>query len=144
MYSAMAISKASVKPGVRVLEGVKISGDPHVPRGTITFRAFLDDPSCVSIPWRAPPPSVKNHLPFPHRTDEKTSNTSILNRTSSNDPALTALAPGYMAPAHGRIAEFGFTQPAWFPAQIHISTPDEIRLWWYNMGCVMDAKRLTV
>jgi len=141
MYAAMSISTSSVKPGVRVLVGTKISGDNHVPRGQVSFRAFLDDPGCVPIPWRAPPPAFRNHLPYPHRTDEKTSNSSMLGYTSSND---NHVEPGFIAPAHGRIAEAGFVDATWFPAQMHISSVDEFRLWWRDMGAVAVGHRLTI
>ena len=121
MYDLGIIDRdAAVGVGRRIIEGVKLTGDPNVPRGQVSWRAFVDDPSRRARPWSPPLDGCRNHTPWP----------------------LDSSAPGLIIPAHGRVAGEGFVQPGWTPAQVCILSVDEIRVLWFGMAKCSVAKRI--
>lgn len=130
MYDHMRIDRrAAQRVGARVLEGIKVLGDPNIPRGQITWRAFIDDPDRSGVRWRAPPPGYRTHTPWPLRAPHNVDLTDVR-------------SPGLVLPAHGRVAGEGFVGPGWAPALACISSVDELQIWWQPMYKVSVAKKL--
>jgi len=130
MYEHTRISRRSAaRIGARVLEGIKVLGDPNIPRGQVTWRAFIDDPGRSAVPWRPPPDGFRKHTPWPLRPP-----TAV----SSQDER----SPGLVLPAHGRVAGEGFVGPGWATALACVSSIDEIQIWWQPMYKISIAKKL--
>ncbi|CDR99065.1 uncharacterized protein SPSC_05458 [Sporisorium scitamineum] len=130
MYEQTRISRRSAaRVGARVLEAVKVLGDPNIPRGQVTWRAFIDDPGRSAVAWRSPPEGFRRHTPWPLRPPHA---------VSSQDER----SPGLVLPAHGRVAEEGFVGPGWATALACISSIDEILIWWQPMYKISIAKKL--
>ncbi|SPO32412.1 uncharacterized protein UTRI_02969 [Ustilago trichophora] len=130
MYEQTRINRHSAaRVGARVLEAVKVLGDPNIPRGQVTWRAFIDDPGRSAVAWRPPPEGYLKHTPWPLRPNHAV--------TSQDERS-----PGLVLPAHGRVAEEGFVDAGWATALACISSIDEIQLWWQPMYKISVAKRL--
>jgi hypothetical protein len=102
IYHDTQIQRAAVRVGVRVVEAIKVTGDLHIPRGQLSFRAFVDDPARVATPWCAPPPTVRCHTPWPYRAP-----------AAPGSSQETERSPGLACPGHGRLADEGFLFPGW-------------------------------
>jgi hypothetical protein len=125
-----------IKPGCRVIEGVKCSGDANVPRGTISFRAFSrgqDQDSCIA--YFAPSGSSSrwaNFPPWDGRGVRRGSNQQY-------DPS-----PGRILDyGTGRLAMEGFVGAGcWKRCSVKITSADEIHVYWEALRKVAVAKRL--
>ncbi|CAD6929853.1 unnamed protein product [Tilletia controversa] len=117
MYVDQLIDRSAVRPGARVVEATKVTGDPNVPRGQVTWRAFVSDPRVRRRAWSPPKAGYRNHLPWPF------------------------VEMGLVAVAHGRVAGEGFAGAAWASAMVLIA-PHEIRVWWQPMMKFAVARKL--
>ncbi|TKY85968.1 hypothetical protein EX895_004793 [Sporisorium graminicola] len=130
MYEQTRISRRSAaRVGARVLEAVKVLGDPNIPRGQVTWRAFIDDPGRSAVAWRPPPEGFRRHTPWPLRPPHA---------VSGQDER----SPGLVLPAHGRVAGDGFVGAGWATALACVSSIDEIQIWWQPMYKISIAKKL--
>ena len=124
-----------VRPGCRVIEGVKCSGDANVPRGTISFRAFSrgqHDDHCLT--YYSPGPQWANFPPW--------NGSSALHRSASSGRNAS---PGRILDcATGRLAIEGFVNAgSWKRCSVKITSADEIQIYWGALRKVAVAKRLT-
>lgn len=127
---------AFIKPGCRVIEGVKCSGDANVPRGTVSFRAFSrgqDQDDCIAFT----PPGLywANQPPWDGRG---------VNRTYSQQSKELQHPGRILDCATGRLAIEGFVNAGtWKRCSVKITSSNEIHVYWEALRKVAVAKRLT-
>jgi hypothetical protein len=124
-----------IRPGCRVIEGIKCSGDANIPRGTISFRAFSrgqDRDTCIAY---YPPDSSRwaNFPPWDGRGVRRWTGQRA-------DPF-----PGRILDCGtGRLAREGFVNAGcWKRCSVKITSADELHVYWEALRKVAVAKRLT-
>lgn len=138
-----------IRPGCRVIEGVKCSGDANVPRGTISFRAYSrgqDQDSCIA--YYPPPSQFANFPPWDGRgITKRFSNTITVQQHQhhQHQQQNSNNTPGRILDcATGRLAMEGFVNAGcWKRCSIKITSTDEIHVYWEALRKVAVAKRLT-
>ncbi|UZJ53012.1 hypothetical protein CBS101457_002332 [Exobasidium rhododendri] len=124
-----------IRPGCRVIEGVKCSGDANVPRGSISFRAFSegqDQDSCLS--YFSPGSQWSNFPPWDGQGADYHSGRNA--RVQSPGRVLRC--------ATGRLAMEGFVNAgSWKRCSVKITSADEIHVYWEALRKVAVCKRLT-
>lgn len=137
-----------IRPGCRVVEGVKCTGDVNVPRGAITFRVFSRGKTQdIRTEYSPPPTHVGAYSPW---------NGSLLNAVSHTVPMLDhspdsqaedrLRIPGrILKHGMGRVAREGFVNAGTFtPCSMMITSPDELQLHWHEpFRTIANAKRVT-
>jgi len=130
-----------IKPGCRIIEGVKCSGDANVPRGTISFRAYSrgqhqDD--CLS--YYPTDSRWANFQPWDGKgvDQQGNSNTSRINHSLQQTPGRI------LDCATGRLAMEGFVNAGcWKRCSVKITSADEVQVYWEALRKVAVCKRLT-
>ncbi|BGP12683.1 hypothetical protein JCM10213_008821 [Rhodosporidiobolus nylandii] len=150
----------------RLVTATKVTGDPNVPSGQISWVALLPSPELAGLSSSSPSsplhdPSVLLDGPLPSISRTKWAHLSSLDPST---PAYTALNSGAgpdwtegTAPAYGRIALTGFTSASWAGAEVRfirggtvmrgtregeektLETVEEIHLRWeelHKVGCL--------
>lgn len=132
-----------IRPGCRVIEGVKCSGDANVPRGTISFRAYSrgqDQDSCIA--YYPPDSQFATFPPWDGRgiTKRYSNIHSVQHQQQQN-----LHTPGRILDcATGRLAMEGFVNAGcWKRCSIKITSTDEIHVYWEALRKVAVIKRLT-
>ncbi|KAM0756226.1 hypothetical protein T439DRAFT_345058 [Meredithblackwellia eburnea MCA 4105] len=154
--------------GRRVLEFVKLTGDPNVPTGMISWIAELD-----SIPTEDLSPTSAGSVDTVTNEDllhwsSYSPPTAVDRGAHSLPPSSPLPVPNWSRgtfPAAGRVALTGFVHPSWTPAEVilvrsTVSVPvendlgglkardlpvvDEIRLRWAELGKVSCFRRVRV
>ncbi|KAG8948457.1 hypothetical protein FRC00_008591, partial [Tulasnella sp. 408] len=119
------VSRDHVRRGSRILEGIKIKGDPSIPGGQRAFIAFLDDPLVQSEALQEAEetfpdvsPERADELPWPFVSRAPTTTDTI-------DEA--AYKQSYFSPERGidipgvlRSASSGFSYPQWTSCVVHV------------------------
>lgn len=123
--------------GLRI-EGVKLTGDPNVPKGQRSFVGFLSSPKARrgQIPERS---SRSLYSPWP----------IVEQKPGDAGPGLIlqdlySCETGWTAPGYGRIAARWFRDPRWTQCVVHIASRVEIQLFWLEMGIVTTFHRLGI
>ncbi|EJD43303.1 hypothetical protein AURDEDRAFT_185695 [Auricularia subglabra TFB-10046 SS5] len=121
---------ASAPTGGRRLEGVKLTGDPNVPKGQRSFVGFLSS-------------TTARTRPVPLRSERDTYAPWPLDaRGAGVARDFYAGSVGVTAPGVGRIAARWFREPRWTECIVHVASRVEIQLLWLEMGIVTTFRRL--
>ncbi|PWN87194.1 hypothetical protein FA10DRAFT_281946 [Acaromyces ingoldii] len=151
--AARAIARRD--PPTRVIEGIKVTGDANVPRGTVSFRAFVlgphgdfgfgDGRGDVHSEWRAPlGDGFRTWTPWPLAgPSERQGSYQHSQHQQHLGGVRGAIAPGRLLRAVGRLAREGFADASWTTAMVKINSPDEVQICWNSLAKVSIAKRLT-
>ncbi|KAG8937926.1 hypothetical protein FRC04_009872 [Tulasnella sp. 424] len=127
------VSRDHVRPGSRILEGIKITGDPNVPGGQRSFIAFLNDPLVgqealqeaeETFPEVAP--QRGNELPWPFVSQPPT--TANVIEESVYKQSFFAPERGIDIPGVMRIAHTGFCVPQWIDCVVHVECKTKFTL----------------
>lgn len=122
----------SNSPRGRRVEGIKLTGDPNVPKGQRSFVAFLPDtPATTTIPATSGRPM---YAPWPTAADPRD---GVLGDLADPTPSTG----GITVPGVGRIAARWFRDPRWTPCLVHFASRVEIQLFWDDMGIVTTFHR---
>ncbi|KIO16767.1 hypothetical protein M407DRAFT_182506 [Tulasnella calospora MUT 4182] len=121
----LRVSRDHVRPGSRVLEGIKIKGDTNVPGGQRSFIAFLDDP--LVQPEALQEAEETFAEVFPEREDELPWPFVSQPPTTAEIIDEAAYTQTYFSPERGidvpgvmRLANPAFSFPQWAGCVVHV------------------------
>ncbi|KAG8947461.1 hypothetical protein FRC04_010782 [Tulasnella sp. 424] len=132
------VSRDHVRPGSRILEGIKITGDPNVPGGQRSFIAFLNDPLVgqdalqeaeETFPEVAP--HRGNELPWPF-VSQPPPTPEIVEECEESAYQQSFFAPerGIDIPGVMRIADTAFCHPQWTECVVHVEYKTKFTVAW--------------
>ncbi len=107
-----------LKPGVRLIEAVKVIGDSNVPEGQLSWRAFV----------------------LPHRDPGVRDDPQLHSPTHRELPPYPFCKVGRSFDGMGRIAQQHYQEPQWTKATVHVANPDKLHVEW--LGRTACFKRL--
>ncbi|KAG8963887.1 hypothetical protein FRC05_004382 [Tulasnella sp. 425] len=133
--TTIKVSRDHVRPGSKILEGIKITGDPNVPGGQRSFIAFLNDPLVgqealkkaeETFPEVAP--ERGDELPWPFVSQPPTRTTAEIFEESAYKQSFFAPERGIDIPGVLRFAHTGFCVPQWIDCVIHVECKTKFTL----------------
>lgn len=153
------ITPSDLRPGLRIMEVTKLTGDSNVPRGQRSVIAFLDIPNpavtssdmsranrAISEANNAPVPSYAV-LPQHSKRPAVAPWPMLLHGGEPAAPArimtpreMMSPGAGWVVHGIGHISEPGFIRPGWCPSYIHFASRQEFQVFW--LGMVMTYTRL--
>ncbi|KAG8947453.1 hypothetical protein FRC04_010774 [Tulasnella sp. 424] len=136
------VSRDHVRLGSRILEGIKIRGDPNVPGGQRSFIAFLDDPLVgrdalqeaeESFPEVAP--ERGDELPWPFVSQPPTI-PEVVEEFDESAYGQSFFAPerGIDIPGVLRVADTAFTYPQWIDCVVHVECKTKFTVAAFGVG----------
>lgn len=153
------IMASDLRPGLRIMEVTKLTGDPNVPHGQRSVIAFLDIPKptvtsadmsrtnqAISETDDGPIPS---YAVLPQQSKRPTvapwpmllyNNEPVVPARIMSTHEMMSSGAGWVVHGIGRTSESGFRRPGWSPSVIHFASRQEFQVLW--LGMVMTFNRL--
>ena len=146
MYGSHGVELIHIQDG----QGVKVTGDPNVPFNEVTFRVTHGDPIDIPLDLQA---SIEGVM---RATEEYEQFTAV--QVPGEDLSLDFVVPENMQErvpiphtkcrgrwvAEAQIAEWGFKNPSFIPANVVVFSEDEFAVMFLELNCISLYRRLNI